>query len=699
MARQKVVLDPEKLFFALDIGTRSIVGMVCYPENEKLRVLASEVAYHPQRDMLDGQIHNIEGVVHTVRQVKTELEKRLDTELQKVAIAAAGRALKTSRYLAEREVDPGQKIQKELISSLELEAVGKAREKLQQEEGTVEIEPYYCVGYSAVSYFLDGYPITSLTGQRAQKAGVQVLATFLPQVVVDSLLTVVEELGLSVLNLTLEPIAALHVTIPPEYRSLNLALVDIGAGTSDIALTHKGSVTGYAMVPVAGDEITETLAEHFLLDFNTAEELKLRLEQNKEAISFKDILGNPYKLSAEEIIQAIEPAVEKVATEIAGAILHYNNGPPRAIFCIGGGSKTPLLKEKLSRLLDLPPEMTAVRGREVLKDIVYSGKKLLGPESITPFGIAVSALRRDYFGFSYVTVNDRVVRLLDTASLKVGNALVAAGYQSRKLIGRRGPSLRVHLNGEEKMFPGCAGENARILVNGQEASLDTAIKNNDRIEIVEAEEGAAPEIRVKDLLAGEKPITVYFNGEPVTLSPFIKVNGAQADEETLLQEGGHVDVKPQTLRDLLRLAELEGENCNPLVNDMAVSPDYLLQQGDRVEVKFLSPPSPPLAGENEPRETNTGAENPKEGINKENITVSSTDAQPKDEIQTRVRVNGEEISLHTDCPPSFVDVFNYINFDRSKPQGKLVMTHNGEPASLTGELQDGDELHIYWEKA
>ena len=54
---------------------------------------------------------------------------------------------------------------------------------------------------------------------------------------------------MTITNLTLEPIAALNVTIPKEYRSLNLALVDVGAGTADIAITHKGSVVGYAMVP------------------------------------------------------------------------------------------------------------------------------------------------------------------------------------------------------------------------------------------------------------------------------------------------------------------------------------------------------------------------------------------------------------------------------------------------------------------
>ena len=65
------MVDPEKLVFAMDIGTRSVIGLVCYPNKEKLDVLATEIAYHPQRDMLDGQIHNIEGVIQTVGTVKS----------------------------------------------------------------------------------------------------------------------------------------------------------------------------------------------------------------------------------------------------------------------------------------------------------------------------------------------------------------------------------------------------------------------------------------------------------------------------------------------------------------------------------------------------------------------------------------------------------------------------------------------------
>ena len=78
------------------------------------------------------------------------------------------------------------------------------------------------------------------------------LATFLPEEVVDSLYAAVEQAGLYVTNLTLEPIAAMTVAIPEQYRLLNIALIDIGAGTSDICITKDGSVIAYGMIPAAG---------------------------------------------------------------------------------------------------------------------------------------------------------------------------------------------------------------------------------------------------------------------------------------------------------------------------------------------------------------------------------------------------------------------------------------------------------------
>ena len=105
----------------------------------------------------------------------------------------------------------------------------------------------------------------NLEGHKAKSIAVDLIATFLPDDVVDGLYKAVEFAGLHVANLTLEPIAAIQVAIPEKFRMLNMALVDVGAGTSDISITKEGTITAYGMIPVAGDSLTDILVQHLSL--------------------------------------------------------------------------------------------------------------------------------------------------------------------------------------------------------------------------------------------------------------------------------------------------------------------------------------------------------------------------------------------------------------------------------------------------
>ncbi|MFQ7855599.1 MAG: cell division FtsA domain-containing protein [Flavonifractor plautii] len=149
-----------------------------------------------------------------------------------------------------------------------------------------------------------------------------------------------QKAGLEVASMTLEPIAALNAAIPADLRLLNLALVDIGAGTSDIAVCRDGSVVGYTMATVAGDEITEALMRACLVDFPTAEAMKLELGRSK-SVSFTDILGLEQTLPAEELFSLLDGPIQALADEIAQRICQVNGGPPSAVFLAGGGSKLP----------------------------------------------------------------------------------------------------------------------------------------------------------------------------------------------------------------------------------------------------------------------------------------------------------------------------------------------------------------------
>ena len=159
------------------------------------------------------------------------------------------------------------------IHTLNLLGIEKAQEALKEVNDTSY--KFYCVGYSTVKFFLNDEVFISLEGHKANKIGEDIIVTFLPEDVVDGLYAAVERAGLYVANLTLEPIAAINIAIPEKYRLLNIALVDVGAGTSDISITKDGSIIAYGMIPSAGDELTECIAKKYLVDFQTADHIKV----------------------------------------------------------------------------------------------------------------------------------------------------------------------------------------------------------------------------------------------------------------------------------------------------------------------------------------------------------------------------------------------------------------------------------------
>ncbi|KUK81811.1 MAG: Uncharacterized protein XD97_0562, partial [Pelotomaculum thermopropionicum] len=408
--------------FALDIGTRTVIGIIALVESGRLRIAAQHVVEHESRTMFDGQIHNISEVAGTVLEVKRTLEKKVGFKLDRAAIAAAGRSLITKRCRAEMEIKSEVEIDGNLINSLEVAGIKSAHRELDSEvlEGP---ERYYCVGYSVVKYYLNGYPITNLAGHSGSLISADILATFLPESVVNSLYAVLRRAELEPVNLTLEPIAALEVLIPENMRLLNLALVDIGAGTSDIAITRKGSVAAYGMVPVAGDEITECIAEAYLVDFNEAERIKRLLESGGDIV-YKDILGTENTVPAAEVAKIIEPELDRLTAELTSAILSLNGGePPRTVFCVGGGARLPGLTDGLSRRLGIDSRKVAVRGREAVNNVIVEEEGLDGPEGVTVTGIGVVAVKRYNRNFVAVRVNGEEFSLFNSKDLNVANAL------------------------------------------------------------------------------------------------------------------------------------------------------------------------------------------------------------------------------------------------------------------------------------
>ncbi len=534
-------MDSDKIF-ALDIGTRKIIGLVMQKSEQGYEVLGAEMIEHQTRAMLDGQIHDVEAVADTILAIKKVLEDRLDIQLESAAVAAAGRALKTARGTAQKINHFVTEISRDEVRALEIEAVQQAQHLLARDDkgNKFDVE-YFCVGYSVIAYYLENQQIGNLVGQLGTKVAVEIIATFLPRVVVDSLFSSLKRAGLEVYSMTLEPIAALSMAIPPNMRLLNLALVDIGAGTSDIAIVKNGNIYAYAMVPFGGDELTEQLANYYLMDFNSAEEMKCQLATH-EILQIKDILDNKMDIEATEIKAQLEPIVRDLAREISSNILLLNGKATDAVLCVGGGSLTPNLVQYLAEALEIPRNRVGIRTRESSPQIIGEFSCLHGPQAVTPLGIAFNSLDKPPVPFIKVMVNGRELGLWNIGDIDVADALLSSGISLNNAYGKPGMGKTVEINGYLKVFKGEMGTAPVIRVNGKEASLDTPVIDGDQIEFTKGQDGQDASVKLVDIDSGGSGY-VYVNGERLDLKPDFTVNGQAWNEDEEIPDRGQVEIR------------------------------------------------------------------------------------------------------------------------------------------------------------
>lgn len=489
--------ERNRLVYALDIGTRSIVGVVGESCDGKLKVLAVELAEHGSRTMIDGQIDNIRQVAELARTVTKRLEERLGVTLPQVSVAAAGRALQTQKGSFTIEFPAEQTIDEEAISRLEAGAVSRAEEALQA--GAEDWKQMFLVGYTVSQYRLDNYPLTVLQEHKGRKAEVDVVATFLPGAVIESLYAAMRGAGLQVGSMTLEPIAAMNAAIPAELRLLNLALVDIGAGTTDIAICREGSVVGYTMTTIAGDEITEAIMRTFLVDFATAEAMKRSMREG-ENVTYRDILGLENSVGYEELLTAIQGPMERLADAVAKEIVNVNTGAPSAVFLAGGGSKLCGLREKVAAGLGMDERRVAIAGNNFEKSAFSETEDLENPEYTTPLGIAISAVLGLLNDSYVITLNGERAKLFRNGVLTVRDVLLMNGYTYQDMIGRTGRSLNLTLDGRRIILRGEPASPAVMTINSQEAPLSTVIHAGDQISFTPAGQGVDVKITLGDFL-------------------------------------------------------------------------------------------------------------------------------------------------------------------------------------------------------
>ncbi len=744
----------QQLVFGLDIGTRNVVGTVGYKDGNQFIVVAQYVKQHETRSMLDGQIHDIGRVGKTIEAVKKQLEEQTGVTLSEVCIAAAGRVLKTVTTSVAFEYEEESVVTGEDIHTLDLLGIEHAQEILKEKNDTKY--KFYCVGYSVVKYYLNDEVFSNLEGHKATMISEDVIVTFLPEDVVDGLYAAVGMAGLSVANLTLEPIAAINVAIPENYRLLNIGLVDVGAGTSDISITKDGSIVAYGMIPFAGDEITELIVQNYLVDFKTAEHIKLASGMDSQ-VTYEDIMSITHTIPSEDVWKLTEPVVDKITTDVADKIKELNGDQPvSATFVVGGGGKIHGFTEMLAEKLGLPSERVALRGEEVLQEVVFEQEDIKkDPLLVTPIGICLNYYDQRN-NFIMVRFNGERIRLYDNNKLTIVDAALQAGFPNDELFPKRGKEINFTVNGVARIARGEAGESAIVTMNDKIVSINTPLEPNSEIVIEPSTCGEDAHCTIENL--GEytqSTIIFQVNDKKIRCPKFVEVNGSLEPPNYQIQENDVIETR--SFYTVGQVAEFMDVELDPdkeiFVNNRLADRNTLVYENFTIEWSVLSFASASATGkkieyveddkedvaipfsksirsyeqnleeeqgtehgwdeeenlsqeqseseeqdlaQEENRDTGDSATNPDDFTEKTTNVVENETPQG---VKLSVWINNEPFEMSGKKEYIFVDIFNFYPFDLTASRGRAIVTKiNGQNAQFAEPLNEGDRIEIYWKE-
>ena len=636
-----------EMVFGLDIGTRNVVGTVGYRIGKEFIVMAQYSLEHETRAMIDGQIHDIASVGNTIRMVKEALEAQIGQPLTSVCIAAAGRVLKTVTVHIDHEYETESVVGAEDVHTLDLLGIEKAQSILIEENDTSY--KFYCVGYSVIRYFLNDEVFASIEGHKADRIAEDIIVTFLPEDVIDGLYAAVAMADLAVSNLTLEPIAAIDIAIPENFRMLNIALIDVGAGTSDISITKEGSIIAYGMIPLAGDEITEMLAQHYLVDFQTAEHIKIASTDGGE-IEYTDIMQIKHTIPSEEVWELMEELVDSITGYISDKIIELNGDKSvKAAFIVGGGGKVHGFASMLADKLNLPYERVALRGEEVLGSVTFEQPEIAkDPLLVTPIGICLN-----YYGqknsFILVHFNGERIKLYDNNRLTIVDAALQAGFPREYLFPRRGKEINFTVNGVKRIARGEAGESAVVKVNQKLTNINAPLIANSYITVEPSTVGKDAFLTIADITDhAAETMSFIVNGQTILCPKFVEANGEIALSSYEIKEGDEIETRSfYTIRQLAEFMDVHPDpNRAILVNNRPASMDTLVyenfsvewsigdEEADASEFTFApsaAEPEPEREAEPEPSFTFTSTEEvtpelKKEAEPEQNFTFTSSEA-------------------------------------------------------------------------
>lgn len=330
---------------ALDIGTEVVKALIAKLDGDRLEIVGAGRTQQELSDMHLGAIADISGVVRNCEDALAQAEDQAGVQAKRVIIGIAGELVKgvtnTIRY---RRPQPDRSLDNAemefIIEKVQERAQAKAQRQIALETGNEDIE-VKLVNSALVSIHIDGYKVSNPIGFQGRDVAVQIYTAFAPMVHIGALERVADELSLELLAVAAEPFAVSRSVLGSDASSSFTAiLVDVGGGTTDIAVVNDGGVEGTKMFGIGGRSFTRTIATDLDLSYQDAEKLKLNIDNEKIKPSV-----------AKEVNQAIDKTLEVWLSGVDLALSEFDSVdhlPNRILLC-GGGSSLDKLVEGLKK--------------------------------------------------------------------------------------------------------------------------------------------------------------------------------------------------------------------------------------------------------------------------------------------------------------------------------------------------------------
>lgn len=331
----------DKLIVGLDIGTEVAKALIARINGDELEVIGVGRAKQSLSDMQSGAIADIAGVVANCNKALLQAEKMANVSARQAVVGIAGELVKglttTVKYRRpnpEKALD-GAEIEL-IIDRAQARTLERAQKQLESETGKKNIE-VKLVNSAIVSIHIDTYKVSNPIGFQGKEVVIQLYTAFAPMVHIGALERTAEELDLDLLAVAAEPFAVSRSVIGVDAASsLTAILIDVGGGSTDIAVVDDGGVQGTRMFGIGGRAFTKAIATELDLSFSDAEEVKLALD--------KDTLDDSTKTQA---LSAVERTLSVWLDGVELALSEFTNVdhlPHRILLCGGGASLKPLIK-------------------------------------------------------------------------------------------------------------------------------------------------------------------------------------------------------------------------------------------------------------------------------------------------------------------------------------------------------------------